>query len=137
MQGCVRFAGNRQGLRSWAAGLGLHELPPQGEQAFLHGLPGKVFDATNAIGKFVVVSADTGACSAIAERADGDAVAGDLEQSLHDAGIAFRLTQETDDSAEKALHHRDYVASKERLQWHILLGTVRDQPGTAMLTAMP
>jgi hypothetical protein len=137
MQSCVRFAGNPRGLRDWAAALGLHELPPEGEQAFLYGLPGKVFDATNATGKFVVVSADAGACSAIAETADGAAVADDLEQSLRDAGIAFRLAQETDDSAEKSLHHRDYVASRDKLKWRIMVGTVRDQPGTAMLTVSP
>jgi hypothetical protein len=137
MQSCVRFAGNAQGLRDWATGIGLRELPPEGEQAFLYGQPGKVFDATNTVGKFVVVSGDGGACSAIAEIADGAAVEGDLEQLLHDAGIAFTLTQEQDDSVEKSLHHRDYVASKDKLQWHILAGTVRDKPGTAMLTALP
>jgi hypothetical protein len=137
MQSCVRFAGNPKDLRAWATGLGLQELPPQGEQAFLYGQPGKVFDATNDIGKRVVVSDDDGACSAIAERADGAAVQRGLEQALRDAGIAFTLTREADDSDEKSLHHRDYVASKDKLQWHILVGTVRDKPGTAMLTATP
>jgi hypothetical protein len=134
MQSCVRFAGNAPDLRAWAASIGLQELPPQGEQAFLNGRPGKVFDASNADGKFVVVSADNGACSAVAELVDGEALATDLEQSLRDAGIAFRLTQETDDSAEKSLHHREYLASKDTLRWQILVGTVRDKPGTAMLS---
>jgi hypothetical protein len=117
--------------------MGLHELPPAGEQAFLQGVPGRVFDATNDIGKRVLVSADSGACSAIAETADGAAVARDLEQGLHDAGITVTLTAETDDSADNALHHRDYVATKDTLRWHILVGTVRDRPGTAMLTVAP
>jgi hypothetical protein len=38
---------------------------------------------------------------------------------------------------EKSLHHRDYVASKDTLKWQILVGTVRDKPGAAMLTAAP
>jgi hypothetical protein len=137
MQSCIRFAGNPPDLRTWAVGLGLHELPPQGEQAFLNGQPGKVFDATNEVGKRVVVSGDSGACSAVGETADGEAVVADLEQALRDNGIAFRLTQERDDSAEKALHQRSYLASKDTLQWQILVGTVLDKPGTAMLTALP
>jgi hypothetical protein len=137
MQSCVSFVGNRQGLRDWAASNGLHELPPEGEQAFLYGAPGKVFDATDATGKFVVVSPDSGACSTIAEIADGAAVLDQLERALHAAGIAIQVTKDADDSAEKSLHHRDYVASKDRLQWRILVGTVGDKPGTAMLTATP
>ncbi len=137
MQSCNRFVGNPQGLRDWAGSAGLHELPPEGEQTFLHGAPGRVFDASDATGKFVVVSGDAGGCATIAQTADGAAVAQDLEQSLRAAGIAFTLTHEQDDSVEKSLHHRDYVASKDTLQWQILVGTVRDRPGTAMLTAAP
>lgn len=137
MQSCVTFAGSRQGLRDWAAHTGLPELPPQGEQAFLYGEPGKVFDATNSIGKFVVLSTDSGSCSAVAESADGATVMNDLEQALRESGIAFQVTNETDDSVEKSLHHRQYVASKDKLRWQILVGTVRDKPGTAMLTTNP
>ncbi len=137
MQSCDRFVGDPQGLRDWAAAAGLHTLTPEGEQGFLQGAPGRVFDASDATGKFVVVSGDAGACSAIAQTADGAAVAEDLEQSLRAAGITFALTREQDDSVEKSLHHRDYVASKGTLQWQILVGTVRDRPGTAMLTAVP
>jgi hypothetical protein len=137
MQSCNRFVGNPQGLRDWAGSAGLHELPQAGEQAFLHGAPGRVFDASDATGKFVVVSGDGGACSAIAETADGGALVDDLERSLRQAGIAFTLTREQDDSVEKSLHQRGYVASKDTSQWQILVGTVRDRPGTAMLTATP
>ena len=137
MQSCDRFVGNPKGLRDWATSVGLHELPPAGEQAFLYGAAGEVFDATNTIGKRVVVSYDSGACAAIAESADGAAVLGGLEQALRDAGIGFTVTKDGDDSAEKSLHHRDYLASKDSLQWHILAGTVNDKPGTAMLTATP
>jgi hypothetical protein len=137
MQSCNAFVGNPKGLRDWAATAGLQALPPGGEQAFLHGAPGHVFDASDATGKFVVVSGDSGACSAIAETADGSALVDDLEQLLRAAGIAFTLMREQDDSVEKSLYHRDYVASKDTLKWQILVGTVRDKPGTAMLTAAP
>jgi hypothetical protein len=137
MQSCNGFVGNPKGLRGWAAGVGLPALPPQAEQAFLHGAPGLVFDASDATGKFVVVSGDDGSCSAIAAIADGAAVSADLERSLRAAGFAFTLTREQDDSVEKSLHHRDYVVSKDKLQWRILVGTVIDKPGTAMLTAAP
>ena len=85
----------------------------------------------------MVVSYDDGACAAIAETADGTAVVDDLQQALRDAGIALTLARERDDSAENALHHRDYVASKDAQRWQILIGTVRDKPGTAILTALP
>jgi hypothetical protein len=137
MQSCNAFVGNPKGLRDWATAAKLPALPPGGEQAFLHGASGRVFDASDATGKFVVVSGDSGTCSAIAETADGSAVVDDLEQLLRAGGFAFTLTREQDDSVEKSLHHRDYVASKDTLQWQILVGTVRDKPGAAMLTAAP
>ena len=96
-----------------------------------------MFDATNDIGKRVVVSYDDGACAVIAESADGTALVDDLQQALHDAGITLTLTRERDDSTENALHHRDYVASKDTQRWQILVGTVRNKPGTAILTALP
>jgi hypothetical protein len=45
MQSCNAFVGNPKGLRDWAAAAALPSLPTGGEQAFLHGAPGRVFDA--------------------------------------------------------------------------------------------
>jgi len=135
MQSCNRFVGNARGLRDWAVATGLPELPRQGEAAFLAGASGKVFDATDAAGKFVVASQDNGPCSAIAEAADGGAVVRALEQALHDSGIAFTLAAETDDAAEKALRHREYVVSQDRQAWQILVSFVFSGQGAAMLTA--
>ena len=67
MQSCIRFAGDKDGLRDWAKKTGLKELPPEAQDQFLYGLPGVVFDASNQDGKFVLVSEDGGSCSTIAE----------------------------------------------------------------------
>ncbi|MBS0562545.1 MAG: hypothetical protein JSR21_21060 [Proteobacteria bacterium] len=137
VQSCVRFVGNAKGLRDWARKTGLHEVPPEGEAAFLHGAPGRVFDATNATGKYVVVSPDDGSCSALAERADGAAVAAALEARLRDSGLAVTLAAETDDKAVRGVRHREYVVSQDRQAWQILLSIPLDGPGPAMLTAVP
>ncbi len=72
LQSCVHFIGDRQALRAWAQKTGLHELPAAGEQQFLYGLPGQVFDASDTHGKFVLVSEDSGSCSVLAEKVNGD-----------------------------------------------------------------
>ena len=65
------------------------------QQAFLMALPGVVFDATDTIGKLVVMSADGGSCSVVAESADGAAV---IERpgtgSAAQAQIAFSLSRD-------------------------------------------
>ena len=68
MQSCVRFAGDVSGLRAWAAhATGMQVLSQQAQQAFLYGLPGEVFDASTKAGKLVLISENSGACSAMAE----------------------------------------------------------------------
>lgn len=106
------------------------------------GAAGKVFDASNATGKFVLLSSDDGVCAVITEQAgDRETVRG-LEQSLKDARAMFRMVIERDDKHNPALHHREYLATKGNRAWRILLATVRDGvpgggPGRAMLTAAP
>ena len=112
MQSCIQFAGDKEGLRSWAKKTGLKELPAGGQDKFLYGLPGVVFDASNKDGKFVLVSEDGGSCSVIAEMANGPVVITDLEQALSDAKIAFKVTAEKSDAQETALKHREYQASQ-------------------------
>lgn len=53
MQSCIRFAGDPTGLRKWAPTAGIQPLPAKGQQAFLYGLPGEVFDASTKQGKLV------------------------------------------------------------------------------------
>jgi len=79
MQSCVRFALDPAGVRGWALHAGLKLLPPEGQQAFLYGLPGQVFDASTKDGKLVMISENSGACSTMAESASGAAVVKVLE----------------------------------------------------------
>jgi hypothetical protein len=136
MQSCLRFAGDRDGLRAWARTTKLQELPPTGQDYFLHGLAGVVFDASTKDGKFVLVSEDGGSCSVLAETASGPSVVTDLEQDLKDAQITFKITSDRDDAVEKALRHREYTASKGDHGWLLLVSTVKgDAGGEVMLTA--
>ena len=136
MQSCVRFTGDRDGLREWAVQTGLKTLPQSVQDRFLSGLPGQVFDASNKDGKFVLVSEDGGPCSVIAEMASGTGVITALEQDLNEARISFRMTAEKSDPQETDLRHREYQASKGERGWLLLVSTVRGSAGgQAMLTA--
>jgi len=136
MQSCVQFAGDKVALRNWARNTGLNELPKQVADGFLYGLPGIVFDASNKDGKFVLVSEDGGSCSAIAETATGTSVVTNLEQDLNEAKITFKITAEKNDSEERALKHREYVATQGDREWLLMVSTVKDASGgQAMLTA--
>jgi hypothetical protein len=136
MQSCLEYAGDKDALRDWARKTGLQELPGDVREHFLYGLPGTVFDASNKDGKFVLVSEDGGSCSVLAEIASGPAVISDLEQNLKEAQITFNVTGEKADAEEKALRHREYVASQGRREWLLLVSIVKDPAGgQAMLTA--
>jgi hypothetical protein len=138
MQSCVRFAGDPSGLRAWAPKAGIQPLPTAGQQAFLYGLPGEVFDASTKQGKLVLISENSGACSAMAESASGAEVVNVLEQVLQMSHISFTMTREDDDAKEKDLHHREYTASQGARQWQMLVSTVKGTaPGEVMLTTSP
>jgi len=136
MQSCIQFAGDKDGLRAWAKKTGLKDLPAEAADNFLYGLPGVVFDASNKDGKFVLVSEDGGSCSAIAEIASGPSVITDLEQDMNAAKISFKVTSEKNDSEEKSLKHREYLATQGDRGWLLLVSTVKDSAGgQVMLTA--
>jgi hypothetical protein len=138
MQSCMRFVGNAVGLRQWAAKSGLHLLPPDGQQEFLYGLPGQVFDASTRDGKLVLISENGGSCSALAESANGASVVDLLEKVMQLSHISFSMTHEDDDTAEKVLHHREYTASEDGHQWQMLVSTVKGTAdGEVMLTTNP
>jgi hypothetical protein len=138
MQSCLAFAGDAPSLRAWARQNGLKELPDPARATFLRGVPGLVFDASNAAGKFVVISADQGSCSAVTNAANGPDAVRALESDLAAAGVRFQQAGERDDEQETKLHYREYAASRNGRAWRILAGTVKDQKaGQAMLTANP
>jgi hypothetical protein len=137
-QSCLPYAGQPAALRQWAGRANLPEVPDPARAAFLDGAPGKVFDASNAAGKFALLSSDDGICAVVTDKAGDRETARALEQALGHAGIKFRLVIERDDKLNPRLHHREYLASGTGRAWRILAATVRDSaPGQAMLTAAP
>ena len=142
IQGCMPFAGNPPALRAWAKTNGLPSLPDAATKAFLHGAPGQAFDASVPGAKLVLASSDDGLCSVVADKATSADVTQSLESGLKQAGAAFRLAIDRDDSTAKNLHYREYLATRAGRSWRILAATVNDTPGTigggqAMLTAAP
>ena len=138
LQACIPHAGNPAALRQWAARAKLPEVPDPARARFLNGAPGKVFDASNATGKLVLLSSDDGICAVLTDHADDQETARALQQALSNAGMKFHLVIERDDKPDPHLHHREYVAARAGRAWRILAATVRDSsPGQAMLTAAP
>ena len=136
MQGCLRFAGDAPGLRDWATHLGLTLLAAGGQRAFLGGASGIVFDASNQVGKFVLVSEDGGSCSAVAEMASGPVVISELELDLSAAKVAVAATADKVDREEATLKHREYQVSLGKRGWLLVVSVVRDPAGgRAMVTA--
>jgi hypothetical protein len=138
VQSCLPYAGKPAALRQWAAAAKLPEVPDPARSAFLNRTPGKVFDASNPVGKFVLLSSDDGLCAAVTDHANEQEVVHRLEDALRKASIALRLVSERDDPVNPKLHNREYLATGNGRSWRILAATVHDnQPGQAMLTAAP
>lgn len=138
LQTCLPYAGRPAALREWAARANLPEVPDPARAAFLDGAPGKVFDASNTVGKFALLSSDDGICAVVTDQAGDAETDAALERGLSEAGIKFRLVAERDDKLNPKLHHREYLAAGPARTWRILAATVRDSaPGQAMLTAAP
>jgi len=138
LQACLPNAGRPASLREWATRAKLPEVPDPARAKFLAGAPGKVFDASNATGKYALLSSDDGICAAVTDHAGDKEMAQGLERALIASGVKFRLVIERDDKLNSKLHHREYLAAREGKAWRILVATVRDTaPGQAMLTAAP
>lgn len=138
IQGCLPFAGTPKALRAWAADNKLPALPDAATKAFLLNAPGQAFDATASDTKLVLASSDDGICSAIAEKATSADVTQALEAGLKQAGAEFRLAIDRDDTGDRGLHYREYLATRNGRSWRILAATVNDPAGgRAMLTGAP
>ena len=135
VQTCVQFAGDAKALRGWAQKTRFAPLPPDGQSAFLNGLPGIAYDATNTHGKFVLISEDGGSCSAVAEHADGAALIAALEETLHEQKVVFQVTSQHPDREEAAMEHREYAATRDGRALAMLVSTTPgDGGGEAMLS---
>jgi hypothetical protein len=138
MQGCMPFVGNPRALREWAGRIGLPPVPEQAQAAFLHGAPGKAYDASAAGTKLVLVSSDDGLCSAVTDHAAEAPVTAAVEAAFRQAGLKFRLVIERDDAKVGAIHDREYLVAKDKQGWRVLAATVKGEAGgEAMLTAAP
>ena len=138
LQACLPYAGKPTALRQWAARAKLPEVTDPARATFLNGAPGKVFDASNAAGKFALLSSDDGICAVVTDHAGDRETEQGLQLALTGAAVKFRLVIERDDKLNPKLHHREYLAARAGRAWRILAATVRDSaPGQAMLTAAP
>lgn len=137
IQGCMPFVGDANALRGWAGSTGLRALPDQVAETFLHGAAGKAFDGSNESGKFVLVSSDDGLCSVVTDKATTADMTKAIEAGFLQAGLAFRLVIERDDKNEKNIHDREYLAARNGNGWRVLVATLKDGQGQAMLTAGP
>lgn len=138
IQGCLPFVGNAAALRDWARQTGLPAAAEPARNAFLHGAPGQVFDASAADAKLVLVSSDDGLCSAVTDQATERSVTDALEAGLRQGGLKFRLVVERDDPHVAAIHDREYLVAKANTGWRVLAATVKgNEGGQAMLTAGP
>lgn len=137
IQGCMPFVGDAKALREWAGQTKLPVLPDQVAAAFLHGAPGMAFDGSNDSGKFVLVSSDDGLCSVVTDKASMVDVTKAIEAGFVQAGLAFRMVIERDDAHEASIHDREYLAARNGNGWRVLVATLKDGQGQAMLTAGP
>jgi len=142
MRSCMPYAGHPAALRQWAARWKLPEVPDPAHAAFLHGAPGRVFDASSQQAKLALISSDDGICAVVTDKAGDQETAEQLEQALRASSVRFRLVIERDDKLNPKLHHREYLAAKDKEARRILAATVRDRnqgevQGEAMLTAAP
>ena len=137
MQSCVTYAGNPAALRAWAGKIGLPALPEPGQAGFLKGAAGRVYDASNPAGKYVVVSFDDGGCLILAEAVDPDELVRASEKALVDAGITAVLDKEEIEQGEEAIHHRTYGATRGERRWTLVISHGQGTPDQAMLSAVP
>ena len=133
---CVQFAGSSAGLRAWAKEIGLPELPQPGQAGFLKGVPGRVYDASNPAGKYVVVSRDDGGCLVLAEAVHTAGLVRATEAALARAAITAVLDGDHGDLADERMRHRTYHASAGSRSWTLVISHGPGQPDQAMLSAV-
>ena len=131
---CVRFTGNEAGLRAWATDTKIPELPAPGQEGFLKGALGKVFDASNPAGSFVIVSRDDGGCSVLARAVESTVLLDAVEAALRAASFGVFLAGQWDDAVDEKIRHRTYEVSFGARKWTVVVSQGQGV-GQAMLTA--
>ena len=132
---CVQHAGQPASLRAWATKLGLPPLPDPGQAGFLKGAPGRVYDASNPAGKYVVVSLDDGGCMVLAESVNTTELVRATEAALAQIAISAVLDGDRADLGDSGMRHRTYNASLANRGWTVVISYGPRQPDQAMLSA--
>jgi hypothetical protein len=132
---CVQHAGQPASLRAWASKLGLPPLPDPGQAGFLKGAPGRVYDASNPAGKYVVISLDDGGCMVLAESVNTVELLRATEGALAQIGISAVLDGDRADLGDSGMRHRTYHASLADRGWTVVISYGPRQPDQAMLSA--
>ncbi len=137
---CVRHVGAPDALRDWAAKIGLVTLPDPGQAGFLKGAPGKVYDASNPAGKYVLVSLDDGGCLVLAEAVNTAELLRATEAALAQAKITASLENEHIDPAPAHMRHRTYRAGANQAEaggrgMTLVISFGPGKPDQAMLSA--
>lgn len=133
---CVAYAGDPAGLRAWAGKIGLPALPDPGQAGFLKGAAGKVFDASNPAGKYVVISHDEGGCFILAEAVNTAELVRAAEAALATAAINAVLDGDRADLGDTGMRHRNYHAALGQRSWTMVISYGPGQPDQAMLSAV-
>jgi hypothetical protein len=115
-QSCMRFAGNTAGLRAWIASQDLPVVPGTGIRFFLSDRPGRAFNASNSLGKYVLASYDDGTCEVVAMTADFGAVQETLLNDLKSDGLTITpILRRTD--TDGGANQQMYRATLRQVHW--------------------
>lgn len=133
---CVHYAGNPAALRAWAGKIGLPALPDPGQAGFLKGAAGKVFDASNPAGKYVLISHDEGGCFVLADAVNTAELVRSTEAALASAAINAVLDGDRADLGDTGMRHRNYHAALGQRSWTMVISYGPGRPDQAMLSAV-
>ncbi len=133
---CVQYASDPGGLRAWAGKIGLPALPEPGQAGFLKGEAGKVFDASNPAGKYVLISYDNGGCFVLAEAVTTAELIRATEAALAAVAITAVLDGDRGDLGDSGLRHRNYHAALGQRSWTMVVSYGPGRVDEAMLSAV-
>jgi hypothetical protein len=133
VQACIANAGSASAIADWAEHAALPTLPDAGQQAFLRGRAGRVWDATNqAGGKMVLIGLADGSCQASAPAISPIAVATALEADLDRVGVEAAAIERRD-PATPSLVVRAWSARRGALAWDLVLNAAPADPSAPIL----